>query len=188
MASRKPQLVGSTCAICRERISNELDARFCDACGHPRHTGCARWPGDPSESRCRVCGATVDPTDTAAAPEAPPPSAQPEGPVPVAQVCPKCSSGNHKRVKPRAWVAFRWDRVCKECQTRYTPPTPTWAALLFLLAGSLLTGVGFLGVAFAILRGDPVAIPTAVCEGFVGAIGCAAVVHGIRSLIKPGEV
>ena len=50
-----------------------------------------------------------------------------------------------KRVKPASDLAFTWDRVCKDCGTRYTPPTPRWARVLFavvgigILVGSLLT-------------------------------------------------
>ncbi len=47
------QLVGQTCVRCGERISNELDAQFCGACGSPVHNRCAQPGGDG----CPMCGA-----------------------------------------------------------------------------------------------------------------------------------
>lgn len=52
-APRGPQLVGRSCALCRERISNELDSRYCRGCGSPVHDRCAR---PNTGTGCPVCG------------------------------------------------------------------------------------------------------------------------------------
>ncbi|VTR93776.1 unnamed protein product [Gemmata massiliana] len=58
------QLVGQMCVICRERIGNEIDSRFCSACGCPVHTACTSVAAlQKTEGACRVCGAPA--TDVA---------------------------------------------------------------------------------------------------------------------------
>jgi hypothetical protein len=52
---RPAQLVGQNCALCGERISNELDARYCPTCGSPVHDRCARTG---ASTGCPECGAT----------------------------------------------------------------------------------------------------------------------------------
>lgn len=186
-----PQLVGANCVLCRERISNELDARFCRACGYPRHDRCAHPPEQPAETLCNECGATVDPAHKSPEPKVPPPAApapHPRGPFPVAKVCPKCGSEKCKLERPLGWIAFKWDRVCKECGTRYTPPTPAWAGVVFILAGLPLAGLGVVSVVLHLARGNPLGIPAMTCEGLLGVIGCLAIFHGIRTLSNPGKV
>lgn len=63
-------------------------------------------------------------------------------PHPVSLVCPKCGANDYKAVRPSAMVAFTDDRVCNACSTRYTPPTPFWARLIFGAFGLAATGVG----------------------------------------------
>jgi hypothetical protein len=53
---RPPQLVGQKCARCGERISCDLDGRFCRACGAPVHDQCAR-PGEGPG--CPACGSAA---------------------------------------------------------------------------------------------------------------------------------
>lgn len=50
------QLVGQNCVHCGERISCELDGRFCRSCGSPIHDKCTR-PGNATG--CSTCGAAV---------------------------------------------------------------------------------------------------------------------------------
>lgn len=53
-----PQLVGRSCALCRERISREPDGRFCPECRCPVHDACVRRAPDAlSPGCCRACGA-----------------------------------------------------------------------------------------------------------------------------------
>jgi hypothetical protein len=56
-------------------------------------------------------------------------------PHPVSRVCPKCGLSKNTAVKPAAMVAFTWDRICRVCRTRYTPPTPLWARAIFAVFG-----------------------------------------------------
>src|SRR5438552_6244910 len=55
---------------------------------------------------------------------------------PVSPVCPACGSQEYKSVAPQSMVAFTWDRVCLGCSTRYTPPTPVWARVIFGVIGT----------------------------------------------------
>jgi hypothetical protein len=48
------QLVGCNCARCGQRISCELDGRFCQTCGSPVHNDCAR---SGESTGCPSCGA-----------------------------------------------------------------------------------------------------------------------------------
>jgi hypothetical protein len=48
------QLVGQSCVRCGDRIPDEIDSRFCGACGSPIHDRCARTGG---EGDCTACGA-----------------------------------------------------------------------------------------------------------------------------------
>jgi hypothetical protein len=113
------------------------------------------------------------------------------GEVPVSPVCPACGETEYKRVQPKRLVAFTKDRVCRACQTRYAPPTPRWAALVFLLGGGLLLLSGLAGLAlttFALVARhspDPVGM---VLSGGVAVMGAVAGRHGIRALVYSGQV
>ena len=56
---RSEQLVGKNCIRCGERVSGELDSRFCRECGWPVHDRCAV----PAEGGCPLCGAGVLPVN-----------------------------------------------------------------------------------------------------------------------------
>ena len=107
---------------------------------------------------------------------------------PVSLFCPKCGSAEYKKRKPEKWIAFIADRVCTECQTRYTPPTPAWAGVVFVLAGLSLAGFGFLSILLSVSRGNPGQLLGLVCEGFLGLLGVLAIIHGIRCLARPGKI
>src|SRR6516164_4403820 len=70
------------------------------------------------------------------------------GRYPVATSCPDCGCKEYRRVKVNRPVAFTDDRECVACGARYTPPTPVWAAVIFILLGVLITAVGGTGVVF----------------------------------------
>ena len=57
---------------------------------------------------------------------------------PIARVCPRCGSASFLRVRAKGPISFTDDRKCKECGTRYTPPTPRWAAIVFIILGLLI--------------------------------------------------
>lgn len=181
--SPAPELAGSRCVHCGEEIAGDQDGRFCTHCGQPVHTRCIRLPSPYAEYGCPECG--IDSGDERTVGRD---SGGGTGPFPVSVACPKCGSGEFKVVKPEAFVAFRWDRVCKACGTRYTPPTPRWAGVVFVLVGLLLATFGAFAVVTGLLRGNPLSIPAMTCEGFLGVIGLLAIGHGVRTLVKPGQV
>jgi hypothetical protein len=103
---------------------------------------------------------------------------------PVARTCPSCGSACFIRVKVERAIAFTDDRQCNECGTRYAPPTPTWAAVAFIVVGCLLSGAG----AFAIVKLINLKQSDLQCS-YMGAAmlvfgGIAPFVYGIRSLTK----
>lgn len=112
---------------------------------------------------------------------------EPDPPVPVATICPDCSSTAYHPVRPAAWVAYMNDRVCEACGTRYTPPTPRWAAVLFLVNGGLFTIGAGLNLLILVLVGCPSVLALVVNLAFL-THGLAAVSHGVRALARPGHV
>ena len=98
---------------------------------------------------------------------------------PISATCPQCGGTEYTRRKPKRLVAYVNDRVCRACNTRFTPPTPVWAGILFLLAGLTLP---FLGLVLTSLLVHPFSIAGLVCEGVIAALGVAAFVGGIREL------
>ena len=103
---------------------------------------------------------------------------------PISAICPQCGGTEYARRKPDRQVAFVSDRVCRTCNTRYTPPTPVWAAALFLLAGVALP---FLGLIFTSLLVHPLSIAGLICEGVIAALGVLAFIGGIRELVNSGK-
>ena len=105
---------------------------------------------------------------------------------PIAKVCPSCGSAAFQRVRvEKGIVAFADDRRCRECGMRYTPPTPAWAAVLFIAVGGFIL-VAYLGLIFgATARGMP--LWEANVGTFIGAftvlpvsVGCVR--YGLRKL------
>lgn len=98
---------------------------------------------------------------------------------PIAKICPKCGGTTYDKKAPGGFMpAFTMDRVCKNCGTRYTPPTPAWAAIVFIVIGAILA----LGAGLAILVSiqAPKGMPPA-CEIVLGLAGVACVIYGIKS-------
>jgi hypothetical protein len=50
-----PQLVGTKCFICEQRIGSVLEGEFCADCGNPRHLKC-KHSTQAVEGRCVTCG------------------------------------------------------------------------------------------------------------------------------------
>jgi len=179
-----PQLVGETCAICHERITAAYNARFCKECGNAVHDGCLTAKAvAASDGRCSVCGGDRgSPLAVQRRAEERRAAKNEKRQYPVSKVCPQCGQQRYTTAKPGTWVAFRLDRICTDCESRYTPPTPQWASVLFIVAGVTLlvcaplfgltvisaAGGGFL--AFVLLSG-PLALG-----------GLVAVNHGVRTL------
>jgi hypothetical protein len=100
---------------------------------------------------------------------------------PISTACPQCRGTQYARRKPDRWVAFVSDRVCRACGTRYTPPTPVWAAVLFLLSGLTLP---FLGLVLTTLLVHPFSFAGLICEGAIAALGVVVFIGGIRELVN----
>src|SRR5262249_52993356 len=69
-------------------------------------------------------------------------NAPPRSAYPIGLTCPRCGAAAYRRVQAETWLSFTDDRVCRPCGTRYTPPTPAWARVVFAVLG-----VGILVVA-----------------------------------------
>jgi hypothetical protein len=192
-----PQLIGLTCVRCKKGIASLLDAGFCGECGNPIHHSCAATSPEPAADRCPRCGGDPD-SDLAkevrrergTAQQAKTQAAVSHGVMvyPVNEVCPKCGKSEFTRQRPQGWVSFAWDRVCKDCGTVYSPPTPLWAAIVFIVVGVLLFGAGAISVIGLMMSGSPCAAPGGIFWAFLGVIGLLAIIHGVRSLARPGKV
>jgi RNA polymerase subunit RPABC4/transcription elongation factor Spt4 len=101
---------------------------------------------------------------------------------PVASSCPQCGSQDFTRVKVEGRVAFTDDRKCTACGTRYTPPTPAWAAFVFILLGILITAVG---AAFCFFARGAVLVRDLVYGSILTVFGLSCIIYGIRSLRRP---
>jgi hypothetical protein len=106
---------------------------------------------------------------------------------PVALVCPSCGGGEYTGSKPVGWVAFASDRKCAECGTRYSPPTPAWAALVFILFGLAMAAGGLVMVGLLLGAEAPKPIGLAVFS-CIAVVGGVAVWHGVRALLRPGKI
>jgi hypothetical protein len=111
--------------------------------------------------------------------------------LPIAVRCPGCGSDKYRKVNPKATVAFTKDRVCLNCQTRYTPPTPLWGSITFIVAGGLLALTMALSafVRLAVGGANPCGVVGLVIEIALGIMGLLGLIHGFRSLaVKPVDV
>jgi hypothetical protein len=104
---------------------------------------------------------------------------------PVSRICPQCGGKEYTLRKPKHLVAFTADRVCKACLTRYSPPTPPWGGVLFLLAAPVL---GLLGLVLIALLFGPFSILGLACEGVLGFFVPVVFIGGIRILIESAKV
>ena len=60
-------------------------------------------------------------------------------------ICPNCGSTRFKRVASLS-AHFVYDRICRDCSSRYTPPTPKWMAIVGIITGA---GIGTIVSVFA---------------------------------------
>jgi hypothetical protein len=103
------------------------------------------------------------------------------GNVPISKVCPQCGSKEYTSRKAQALVAFADDRVCMVCHTRYSPTTPAWAAVVFLLCALALPILGFILIG---LLFDPFSCLGLVCEGAFCLVALVVFISGVRMLIS----
>jgi hypothetical protein len=95
---------------------------------------------------------------------------------PISTECPRCCGTEFEKCPSEEWVAFVSDRICNHCGARYTPPTPAWAAVLFILVGSIMVACSVFAVGGSNGLGDILSV------GLIGFIGIMAIRHGIRAL------
>ena len=65
-----------------------------------------------------------------------------KSPHPVSYVCPKCGSKQCERVDPDWPHALVKDRVCLECDTRYSPPPPKGLGFVIVPLATIVGGLG----------------------------------------------
>lgn len=195
-----PQLIGLNCVICQIKLASVGEGNFCTRCGNPVHNAClaqgeVKW----AEGKCADCGG--DPTDPLAVEVLMERKVlekgikfqlksgialAPDEIIPVSKVCPSCGGTRYTTRRPKATVAFISDRVCIDCNTRYSPPTPTWAGIVFLLAGLLLIILGFgailLDVIVIIMRRNHASALSMFFNGALGVMGLLAFIFGVKSL------
>jgi hypothetical protein len=110
--------------------------------------------------------------------------------APISTVCPACSAAEFRKVRARRWIAFSDDRICRSCGSRYAPPTPRWAGVVFVLIGVILCVAGAaiaLLVALNLLSGSARALDVEIDLAIAGGLlvlGVASSVHGFRALFS----
>lgn len=62
--------------------------------------------------------------------------------------CPNCGSDSYRSVASES-AHFVYDRICHECETRYTPPTPNWMAVVGIGSGLMILVIIVSFVVFA---------------------------------------
>ena len=97
---------------------------------------------------------------------------------PIGSKCPACGSIQHKKVRSEAMIAFTQDRVCQNCSTRYTPPTPIWARSVFGVLGLGAVGFGCTALYGEFFRDQPVERPLGITPSVL------AILVGLACLYK----
>jgi hypothetical protein len=195
-----PQLIGLQCAACQKSISSIIDGAFCEDCGNPVHRKCIASVQQAPEERCPLCGGDPDGAvaqevqrerdaqGQTATPTAGPTLSEPATiAFPVSATCPKCASAQFTRVPPTSLVAFAKDRVCTQCGTQYTPPTPLWGSLLFLALGGIFLLISIGGFVLVVATDS---IRPRTISGVIGGsiLGGALLAFGIGSLGKSDKI
>jgi len=112
---------------------------------------------------------------------------------PVSKVCPQCGGVEFAKRRPDKFFSrnFTWDRVCKSCDTRYTPPTPRPIAIMIAALGFALVAQAIWGAAIGIVgvtEGDrSMMIYGAWSVGF-GIFGAVVVWFGVREFKRYSKV
>ena len=108
---------------------------------------------------------------------------------PISATCPQCGGTEYTCRKPERLVAFVSDRVCRACNTRYTPPTPVWAAVLFIVIGAIILLVDIAAVWVGFVMGGDfwLALRTYVFLLLTLSTGVGCVVYGLRRLRRQDD-
>jgi hypothetical protein len=94
----------------------------------------------------------------------------------VSPDCPKCGGTEYKRARARTALSFADDRVCKDCGTRYSPPTPAWGRALFALLGLGLLACSIVPILF-LPKGDPRNYEAIICFLTGGLVACFVLMY-----------
>lgn len=134
------------------------------------------------------------------------PLPKPAGPWLLGWTCPRCGGLEYRGVKSQRYIAFSSDRICLACGTRYSPPTPRWAGVVFMIGGfaiALVCGFFAISVVAEFLHmtwaTDPAGralqrkeIGQAIVMGSISAVtagaGVLALIHGFRAVFRNGSV
>jgi hypothetical protein len=114
------------------------------------------------------------------APNTRPIAGKPKG-LPICLRCPQCGSPDYNEARPDSWIAFKQDRLCVKCLTRYALPTPGWARAVFYIAGGLLVLVFGVSTLLGLLHGGAsllTSVPLVL-------LGVASIGFAIRSGQQP---
>ncbi len=106
---------------------------------------------------------------------------------PVSRTCPGCEGTDFRRVKPEAPIAFTDDRICKSCGSRYTPPTPLWAGLVFIAVGLGIILVNIAAMLVLVAKVDWLDIRTYIFMMLTLPTGIGCVLYGIRCIRRQDQ-
>jgi hypothetical protein len=160
-----PELIQVHCRHCQQTyLTTSADLLQCDLCGKP---GGLMSPEEAIEDAVPSEQGTTQ--------------QRPKAPHATSHSCPACGGLEFRSVRPDRWVAFGLDRVCKNCNTRYIPPTPVWGGVVMIGLGVVLVLVGVIGGILTVIAGD---LGGFLCVCFPAILGCLAIGHGTRALIR----
>jgi len=100
---------------------------------------------------------------------------------PISNVCPKCESAQYKTCRSEELIAFASDRICTSCGTRYVPPTPRWAGVIFIIIGLIMVAFAPFAILTRISVFNLLGVPA-------GLFGLLAIGFGIRALWHRGSI
>lgn len=69
-------------------------------------------------------------------------------PYPIARNCPECGETGYRRPSEDDAAFILYDRICRACGTRYTPPVPLWMCRTVVGVGQAMVAASAL---FALL-------------------------------------
>jgi hypothetical protein len=202
-----PEVAGSGCVLCRQKIDSLFDGVFCQECGGPYHHKCFNGATARAAGRCGSCGADLmvvaaeseqrrasQGGRTKTCPFCDATNAETVGrcqcgytfgqTVEIATACPTCGGTTYRRTRPRRRITFVWDRICKGCKTRYAPPTPLWAAIIFALVGCLIVAEGLWHVLRSVVNESPFIVLIFAINAVWIFLGALLLRHGVRSMFR----
>lgn len=90
--------------------------------------------------------------------------------LPICPSCPQCGSRRFQSIRPDGVLAYRNDRQCLACETRYSLPTPAWAAIVFILIGIVLAVGCTASLIIVMARGSIAGLPLNLAFAMLGIV------------------